>query len=386
MNPATCSSAMTAEIPWYRLPARAGFERDLYCLLGLPFDAVNLAGAVRTVRHAVARRAACFISTPNLNFLINCRTDSRFRDSVINSDLSIADGMPLVWMARLLGLPIRERVTGSGLFETLREDTTGRMSVYFFGGPEGVAERACRRLNEENSGLNCVGHECPGFGSIADMSSDPSIARINASGADFLVVALGAKKGQAWIMHNRMRITVPVISHLGAVVNFAAGTVRRAPAWMQRSGMEWLWRIREEPGLFRRYFRDGMVLLSLLVTRAVPYAWYLRRNKPDARQVASAGMEILEQGYSCIVSLRGAWIRENIALLRDGFSRVALSGKDAILEMGEVTYADNAFVGLVQLLHGHLAQNGRRLSLTSLQPSVRRVIVYCCAEYLTGTR
>jgi N-acetylglucosaminyldiphosphoundecaprenol N-acetyl-beta-D-mannosaminyltransferase len=362
------------------------FTRDVYCLLGLSFDAVTMSEAVNRVRRAVSNRKRCLLSTPNISFVISCLSDREFRDSVVNSDLSIADGMPLVWMARLLGLPIRERVTGSGLFETLRGDTTGRMSVYFFGGPEGVAERACRRLNEENSGLNCVGHECPGFGPIADMSAESAIARINASGADFLVVALGAKKGQAWIMHNHPRITVPVISHLGAVVNFVAGTVRRAPAWMQRSGLEWLWRIREEPGLFRRYFRDGMVLLSLLVTRAVPCAWYLRRNKPDARQVASASMEILEQGHSCVVRLRGAWTRENIAPLRDGFSRVALSGKDAILEMEEVTHADNAFVGLVQLLHGHLAQNGRRLSLTSLQPSVRRVIAYCCAEYLTGTR
>ena len=110
------------------------FERDVYCLLGLPFDTVDMAGAVQRVRDAAARRTSCFISTPNLNFIIGCRADSQFRDSVINSDLSIADGMPLVWIARLLGIPIRERVAGSGLFDQLRERTSTQLSVYFFGG------------------------------------------------------------------------------------------------------------------------------------------------------------------------------------------------------------------------------------------------------------
>jgi N-acetylglucosaminyldiphosphoundecaprenol N-acetyl-beta-D-mannosaminyltransferase len=287
-------------------------------------------------------------------------------------------------MARLLGIPIRERVTGSGIFETLRGDPARRISVYLFGGPTGVAEKACQQLTTEAAGMICAGHECPGFGSIAEMSNESTIARINASGADFLVVALGAKKGQDWIMRNHARITVPVISHLGAVVNFVAGTVRRAPVWLQRSGLEWLWRIREEPGLWRRYFRDGLALLFLLATRAVPYAWYLRRHKPDTDQLASANVEVLEEGLNCIVHLRGAWTRQNIAPLRDGLSRAVLAGKDVKLQMGEVSYVDSAFMGLIMLLHGHLTQHGRRLLLFSPQPSVRRVIEYCCAGYLTS--
>jgi N-acetylglucosaminyldiphosphoundecaprenol N-acetyl-beta-D-mannosaminyltransferase len=358
------------------------FNRSVYCLLGLPFDAVTLSEAVDRVRHAISDRQRCLLSTPNLSFLVGCLTDREFRDSVINSDLSIADGMPLVWVARLLGIPIRERVTGSGLFEALRGDSVCRISVYFFGGPEGVAEKACQQLNTETTGMACVGYECPGFGSITEMSSEPTIARINASGADFLLVALGAKKGQAWIMRNRTRIAAPVISHLGAVINFVAGTVRRAPIWMQRSGLEWLWRIREEPGLWRRYLRDGLALLTLLTTRLIPYVWYLQRHKADADQLARASTEMREDGQSCVVYLRGTWTRQNIGPLRDCFSRAASAGKDVRLEMGDVTYVDSAFVGLVMLLHGHQTQYGRQLQLVSLQPSVRRAFEYCCAGYL----
>lgn len=358
------------------------FNRDVYCLLGLPFDAVTMEGAVERIRRAMSDRQRCFLSTPNLSFLIGCLSDRGFRNSVINSDLSVADGMPLVWMARLLGIPIRERVTGSGIFEALRGDSSCRLSVYFFGGQAGVAERACQILNKDAAGITCVGHEYPGFGSIAEMSDESTITRINASGADFLVVALGAKKGQAWIARNHARITVPVISHLGAVVNFVAGTVQRAPAWMQRIGLEWLWRIKEEPDLCRRYFGDGLVLLGLFMTRMVPYAWYQQRHKPDADQLARASVELREDGQSCFVHLRGAWTRRNIAALRDCLTKVAAAGKDVSLEMGDVTYIDSAFIGLVMLLHGHQTQYGRRLLLIALQAPVRRVIKYCCAGYL----
>ena len=342
------------------------FRREVYCILGLPFDAVDMAGAVQRVRDAAAQRTAYFISTPNLNFLIGCRTDSQFRDSVINSDLSIADGMPLVWIARLLGIPIRERVAGSGLFEQLREGTSTQLLVYFFGGMEGVAEAACRRLNAEPSGLGCAGFESPGFGSVEQMSRDESIAKINASGADLLVVSLGAKKGQAWIEHNRARISVPVISHLGAVLSFTAGTVNRAPAWMQNIGLEWLWRIKEEPGLWRRYFSDGLVFLRLLITRVVPYAWFMYRHKPAAQELHSAAIDSHDKGGEIVIRLRGAWVHDNLRPLREFFSRAVLSGRDLRIDLERVFYVDAAFLGLVMLLQGHQTQHGRQLLIVSL--------------------
>ena len=358
------------------------FQRNVYCLLGLPFDAVDQAGAVKRVRDAAIRRDRCFMSTPNLNFLIGCRTDAGFRDSVVHSDLSIADGMPLVWIARALDLPIRERVAGSDLFEQLGSDGTHPLSVYFFGGLPGIAQMACERLNERAPGLVCAGYESPGFGSVAAMSTEETIARINASGADFVVVALGAKKGQAWIEHNRARITAPVISHLGAVLNFVAGTVNRAPARLQTSGLEWLWRIKEEPALWRRYFGDGLALLNLLGTRVVPYIWFLQRHRPNPGELARAAIDMEEDVHRCIVRLHGAWTKQNDVPLRECFTAAARTGKDVRLEMGDVSYVDSAFVGLVMLLQGHLQEQHRQLLVVSPQKSVQRVFRYCCAEYL----
>src|SRR5919106_1003646 len=142
------------------------FGRDVHCLLGLPIDAVDLAGAERRIRAAAAARSPCFMSTPNVNFLIACRSDDAFRNALLHSDLSVADGMPLVWLGRLIGIPIRERVAGANLFEALRGGAGRPLAVYFFGGSHGVAEAAARRLGGEGRGLVCVGYESPGFGSV----------------------------------------------------------------------------------------------------------------------------------------------------------------------------------------------------------------------------
>jgi N-acetylglucosaminyldiphosphoundecaprenol N-acetyl-beta-D-mannosaminyltransferase len=356
------------------------FERDVHCLLGLPIDAVDLAGAEKRIRAAAAARSSCFMSTPNVNFLVNSRTDESFRRSVVNSDLSVADGMPLVWLARLIGIPLRERVAGSSLFDALRTREGKPLSVYFFGGPDGLAEAAGRRLALEAKGLICAGFASPGFGSIEEMSSEATIRHINESNADLLVVSLGARKGQAWIERNRSQLNVPVVSYLGAVLHFAAGTVRRAPVWMQKAGLEWLWRIKEEPALLGRYLGDGLALAKLLVTRVLPYVWYVRIHRGAAP--AAGRVEAREAQREYAIVLRGAWTRANIALLRRCFSQAAQAGKDVRLDLSAVSHVDSAFIGLAMLLHGYQQQHGRRLTLVSVPRPVQRVMDYCCAEFL----
>ena len=367
------------------------FNRPVYCLLGLPFDAITVRGAIDHLRQAAAQKQACFLSTPNLNFLIGSSHDPALRDSVIESDLSVADGMPIVWLARLLGLPIVERVAGSNVFQQLGQQMPRPMSVYFFGGQQGVADMACKKLNAMNSmnatsataaGLHCVGVQYPGLGTVEEMSGQERIDQINASGADFLVVALSARKGQAWIQHNRARIAVPVISHLGAVVNFVAGTVKRAPVWMQRAGLEWLWRIKEEPALRQRYSADGAALLRLLWTRVLPYAWFLWRHPASTSEMAKATLELLQQQQHTRITLTGAWTAHNLAPLRPCFAQACLTAQDITLELARLTYLDSALIGLLMLLHGSQQQRARRLHLCNVSPQVKAILRWNGAEFL----
>jgi N-acetylglucosaminyldiphosphoundecaprenol N-acetyl-beta-D-mannosaminyltransferase len=258
------------------------FNRPRVCLLGLPFDPVRLSEAVERVRADAFAGRRCWIATPNLNFAIAARSDAAFRRSVLRSDLSIVDGMPLVWIARLLGVPVPERVAGSDLFEALQAHSGPPLGIYLFGGPPGVAARAAENINARGGGLRCVGFDEAGYGSIEEMSGPALIERINRSGAHFVSAALGAQKGQAWFTHNLSRLAPPVLCHLGAVINFSAGTVGRAPPWAQRSGLEWVYRIKGEPGLWRRYARDGLRAGNLVARRVLPAARSARSQRSCA--------------------------------------------------------------------------------------------------------
>ena len=358
------------------------FQRDVYCLLGLPFDALDSDGVIGRIRSAARHRTPLFLSTPNLSYLTGSMGDSELRDSVLQSDLSVADGMPVVWIARLLGLPIRERISGSSLFEALGCASGDPMTVYIFGAPDGVAGAACRRINELSRGLVCVGFESPGFGSLHELSVNERIDRINASQPDFLLLSFSARKGQAWIQRNRVRLTSPVICNLGATANFVAGSIGRAPAWMQRAGLEWLWRIKEEPHLWRRYFRDGIALIGLLVTRVLPYAWQLRRHWAGSDRISGGRVDAGEEGESYVIRLSGAWTRQNIDPLRKCFSRAARLGRDITIEMSSVTSVDAAFLALAALLLGSQKRCSRRLLVVGCGKPVRKIVRYCCAEYL----
>lgn len=352
--------------------------REVICLFGLPFDVVTMDETVRRVRDAVRVRQRLFLSTPNLNFLIGCQHDAAFRQSVIDSDLSIADGMPLVWISRWLGTPLPERVTGSGLFERLRDEPVPPghepIKVYFFGGPPGAAEAAGRSLNTRAGGMVCVGYETPGFGSIDEMSGQDVLDRINASGADFLIVALGAVKGQAWIQRNRTHLLAPVISHLGAVVNFAAGTVSRAPRWVQRTGLEWLWRIKEEPALWRRYWRDALALSGLFFGKLLPHGLWLRRWRRAGRSAVAPEVVLRQEADVARLLIRGVIPDPLPAPMRATLQQAGELDMPLALDMTQARSFGLELAGSLLLLERALAARPHSLRVVGLSTPIKQLL------------
>ncbi|MFZ2736733.1 MAG: WecB/TagA/CpsF family glycosyltransferase [Burkholderiaceae bacterium] len=351
-------------------------NRPVLCLLGLPIDRVTMDQALILVREAVQSRKQLFLSTPNLNFLIGSQSNPAFRQSVLDSDLSLADGMPLVHLSRWLGVPLPERVTGSGLFERLRHDPVpaghAPLKVFFFGGPPGAAAAACANLQQGSSGLLGVGYQTPGFGSVEDMSQPEYIDQINASGADFLVVALGGVKGQAWIQHNLKQLKIPVISHLGAVVNFAAGTVHRAPRWVQSMGLEWLWRIKEEPSLWRRYWYDGLAFCRLFVVRLLPYGVYLfiQRHTSRSERVKPS---VTSDGLGCKIRLEGVIGDPVPCDVRLALLQVQAASGPLELDLSRLRHFGPSFAALLLLLDQSLATQQRGLQFQGLTPQLKRL-------------
>jgi N-acetylglucosaminyldiphosphoundecaprenol N-acetyl-beta-D-mannosaminyltransferase len=330
--------------------------RDVHALLGLVFDRIDLDGAVRHIQRCVAARRPCFLSTPNVNFVAAAAHEGEFRGSVLRSDLSVADGFPIVLAARWMGLGFPGRVAGADLFERLQR--SGRsaqrppIKLFLFGGPPGVGAHAAAQLNAQAQGFDCVGHDEGGFGDIEAMSSQATIDRINASGAEFVLVALGAKKGQAWIERNRARLQAPVISHLGAVINFAAQSIERAPPWMQRLGLEWVWRIVQEPQLWRRYWSDGQMLFGTVLTRLLPWSarrW--RRVLPSgAKQAPRFNVQTTEPGQS-VISLAGDW-RGNAdqSALRMTLAGLLRAGGSIEFDLSAAPALDSTLLGLMALI------------------------------------
>jgi N-acetylglucosaminyldiphosphoundecaprenol N-acetyl-beta-D-mannosaminyltransferase len=361
--------------------ARTDFRRPVYCLLGVPIDAVDLPGAAKILTAAMASGTRCVMTTPNLNNLVAMQRDAAFRDAVIRNELSVADGMPLVWVARLLGIPLRERVAGSDLFEWLGRRSDRPVGVYFFGGPDGAAEAARLKLNAAGGSMHCVGCQSPGFGSVEALSRADMIERINRSDADFLVIAMGTAKGHVWIERNRPLLRTRVISHLGAVINFAGGTLSRAPGPMRRLGLEWLWRIKEEPALWRRYWSDACAFLPLLFTRVAPSVAE-RVFRAVARTGTPPRVRVAREGATVRFSLAGSWFARDLALLRALFEQEMRQAPDLEIDVAALGGIDEAFVGLLMLAYGHQSKLGRAFRIRSAGNAVRRAFRRRCAEFL----
>lgn len=362
------------------------FDRNVWCLLGLPFDAVSMNETIELVHNAAKNKKPLFLSTPNLNFLISSQKDENFRNSVINSDLSIMDGRPLVWLSRLLRIPIPEQVAGSSLIEKLIENKEGykKLKVFFFGGEEGIAKQACTRLNFQKSGMECVGFYNPGFGTLEEMSELETINIINMTNADFIIVSLGAKKGQSWIEKNKDKINAPVICHLGAVVNFIAESVNRSPKLLQRLGMEWLWRIKEEPALWRRYLSDGFSLIYIFINKVLPYRFFILAHEKKSKGKSST-IKIEENNETLLVTISGHLGWHGDRKFNEIMELLFSTNKRINIVIDKNSYIDSMFIGKIFELRKNIHKSGNSIEIFTCSKKIRKIFHYNSCEYLLET-
>lgn len=341
-------------------------SRNVYCVLGIPVDVIDMPSVVRIMKAAIVDKSRFMLSTPNVNFLVAAQTDPGFRETLLESDLCPADGMPVIWIARLIGVPLRTRVAGSDIFDSLKErrGDSDPIRVFLFGGLDGVSAAACRAINSEQGGLQCVGSCFPGYGSIEEMSGRGIIDKINSSHADLLIVSLGARKGQSWLHCNRQQLTIPIRTHLGAAINFQAGNIKRAPRVIRAVGFEWLWRIKEEPYLWRRYWSDGRTLVRMLCTRVVPLAlwtiWLRLGMGPELR------LEQTDSAESLTLSLSGLAIARYVERVTPAFRNAITVKKRVILDLRNTVGVDARFLGLLLVVRKALQGEGNDLVLVGL--------------------
>ena len=237
-------------------------------VIGFPVTALSFREHLDTMAAWAASRQSRTVCVANVHMLMEAHARPEFGEILRASDLVTPDGMPLVWMLRKLGAREQDRVAGMDLLPALCQLAEARdLSVYFLGSTPEVLDRMRERLTREHPRLQIAGMESPPFRPLTPQEETEQIARINASGAHFVMVSLGCPKQERW-MHARRGTIQAVMLGLGAAFPVYAGSTSMAPQWMRDAGIEWLYRLLQEP---RR-------LAGRYLTTNLPFAYLALRQ------------------------------------------------------------------------------------------------------------
>jgi N-acetylglucosaminyldiphosphoundecaprenol N-acetyl-beta-D-mannosaminyltransferase len=235
-----------------------------------PVDAITCDDVIQKVMLWIAERPrpATYIVQTNVYSLVNAQGGSPYRNVLSAADLSLPDGMPLVWILRHRGHKNLERVYGPDLMLRLCEQAAKRgWRCFFYGGKPGVPELLKEKLVARFPGLNIVGTYSPPFRELTAEEEAQVCAMINAAKPDIVWVGLGAPKQDIWMYQHRGGLDVAVMHGVGAAFDFLTGRVRQAPRWMMNAGLEWLFRLLREPRrLWKRYTIVNLKFIYYVLT------------------------------------------------------------------------------------------------------------------------
>lgn len=243
-------------------------------LLGCPITKMSLDDFVTKAEEFIRSKRPRYIAMMNVAKLVKMRTDKGLAESIFEADLIGADGVPLVWVSRLFGTPLPGRVNGTDLmYRLLERANERRYRIFFLGATEAVLQQVLKVVHREYPGVQIAGWQ---HGYFTAGEERPIVERIRASRSDILFIAFGTPKKELWVKRYLSAMGVTVVHGVGGSFDVMAGTVRRAPVWMQRMGLEWLFRLLQEPRrMWQRYLVTNTVFMGLLCKE-----WYLyRRSK-----------------------------------------------------------------------------------------------------------
>lgn len=243
-------------------------------------DNLTMDEALDAMDELIRQRRCAYVITPNVDHLVQLERGGPLRDAYWEADLILTDGKPLIWISRWYGTPIKEKISGSDLFPRLCGLAAKKgYTMYFFGAMEGVAAKAAENLTARYPGLKVVGTYSPPYGFEKDEQEMARIREmIRAVAPDILIVGLGCPKQELFILHHREELGVPLSLGLGASLDFEAGNIKRAPKWMADHGMEWIFRISQDPKrLAKRYLIDDRKIIGMAIK-------YRKQMKRTAKQ------------------------------------------------------------------------------------------------------
>lgn len=340
-------------------------------LLGVPFDPVTMAEAIERIERMIGSGRPHYVVTANADFLAQARQDVELRRILMEAHLVLCDGTPLLWASRLLGNPLPERVAGSDLAPRLiRLAAKRNYRLFLLGASPEANAQAAARLKEHCPGLNLVGNYSPPFQPLLEMDHAEIQKRIRAARPDLLFVSFGCPKQEKWIAMHYQALGVPVTVGMGATIDFLAGRMKRAPRWMQRAGLEWVFRLLQEPRrLFKRYLGDFRHFGGAILRQC----WQMQWRPCRVPQARSSSLVVVEPTWQRVrVSER----LDVESVTRDAavWQQVVAHDRHALLDLTDTQFIDSTGAALLVRLRHQLRRAGHHLILVDPSVPVRRTL------------
>ena len=231
-------------------------------------DNLTMQEALKEIDELIKKNKNAYVVTPNVDHIIQLERGGELVEVYKNADLILCDGKPLIWISKWYGTPIKEKISGSDLFPRLCAMAAKRgYKMFFLGAAEGVAAKAAEKLEKKYPGLQVIGTYSPPYGFEKDKEELDKIKEIiRDAQPHILIVGLGCPKQELFILHNKDELEVPISLGLGASLDFEAGNIKRAPKWMADHGLEWIYRIFQDPKrLAKRYLVDDRKIIRLAI-------------------------------------------------------------------------------------------------------------------------
>jgi N-acetylglucosaminyldiphosphoundecaprenol N-acetyl-beta-D-mannosaminyltransferase len=217
-------------------------------ILGVGITAVTLDGATQQISSWIESRSSLYVNVCNVHTIMECQKAPELKKIVNRSGMATPDGMPLVWFCHYYGEKKVTRVYGPDLLISVCADSTGKgYRHFFYGGATGAADALAGRLKQQFPELLVAGAYSPPMLAVGQLEDPNTIDMINSSNPDIIWVGLGTPKQDYWVARHRPLLNAPVLVAVGAAFDFLTGRIPQAPTWMQRNGLEWLFRLAKEP-------------------------------------------------------------------------------------------------------------------------------------------
>lgn len=347
--------------------------RKLLIMLGVPIDDLTMEKALDRLEEFIAVGRAtgkCHqVATINADFVVNALRDPELRYILQGADMSTADGMPLVWGARLLGVPLAGRVTGADMVPALAERAAQKgYSLFLLGAGPGVAAQAARVLQTRYPGLIIAGTAAPHCSSVLEMDH-AVLAQVQAARPDILLVAFGNPKQEKWISLYGRDLGVPLSMGVGGTLDIIAGVSRRAPGWMQRAGCEWLFRLLQEPQrLWKRYMLDLVYFGYFFIWQL----WVMHTGRAPSTLLPRADLIVVE--HTVILTIQGRLDVGNQAEFLARADQALQESPFLIVDLGQADFLDSSALGALVALANRARNAGGALWLTAVPPQIERIL------------